>query len=105
MKAIKELERVNLRRKRAQSFAAALMDELKNTLPPETELSDVYYRLLEILEKNGACWTTDEERAAFGFEPRDDLGWTPSERVADEKRRLAAMQIAAAAVVIPKTQV
>ena len=103
MSAVKGIELANLRRMRAQSFAAALMDELKDILPPETEMSDVYYRLLEVLEKNGACWTTDEERAAHDFEPRDELGWTPTERVAQKKRELEAMQMAAAGIVVPRT--
>ncbi len=95
-RAIDRIERLNFRRARAQALAAALMDEVKDVLPGDFDQAAVYDRLLDVLYQNGAAWTTDEERRRYGLEPRDELGWTPSERVEWEQKKaealLAAMQ-------------
>jgi hypothetical protein len=94
----------NLRRYRADSFAAALMMELDDVLPHDVDRGRIMDRLVFILNKNGAYWTTDEERSKLGFEPRDDLGWTPSEHIAQQKKLAEAMQIATAISVDPNIQ-
>ncbi|MCP4933516.1 MAG: hypothetical protein GY927_04765 [bacterium] len=54
-----------------------------------------------MLHSNGACWTTEEERQKLGFEPRDELGWTPSERVEYENKRREALQMTLATPFFP----
>ncbi len=90
MKAMAQLERMNFRRHRAMQFTAALIEEIKDIVPPDS-LREVHEHIFELMYRNGAAWTTDEERVKMGLEPRDDLGWTPSERVAEEMRRQQAM--------------
>ena len=57
---------------------------------------DVSDRLYSVLYANGASLITDEDRAEIGLEPRDELGWTPSERVRAEQVRIETMQLMAA---------
>ena len=76
----------NYRRERASAFAAVIMMEIRDVVP-NADLDAIHDRLFHVLFKNGAAWTTDEERAAIGFEPRDAEGWTPSDRIADGQRR------------------
>lgn len=104
MKATDQIQRYDRRRARAVALTAALMLELDDVLG-EYDKRAVYERLLKVLYDNGAAWTTDEERAALGLEPRDELGWTPSERVANEQHRIEAMQLMAAGIVIPPASV
>ena len=95
-----EIERQNLRLMRAQEFAAALMMEIGDVLESDFDRNArraVHDRLIDVLYRNGACFTTDEERQKIGLEPRDELGWTPSERVDYEKKRIEALQLMAAA--------
>lgn len=82
---------MNFRHQRASTLTSVLMEEIGDILPYETT-KDVCNRIFHVLYQNGASVTTDEERARYGFEPRDDLGWTPSERVAEKRRELDAMQ-------------
>lgn len=90
MKAIEQLERMDLRRHRAMSFTAMLTEEIRHILPRES-LREVHEHILDLMYRNGVAWTTDEDRAKMGLEPRDDLGWTPSERIKDENLRREAM--------------
>lgn len=102
MKAIEETPRFDLRRAKAMALTAALMEEVDDILPHETRRF-FYNRLLTVLYNNGAAWTTDKERSMFGLESRDELGWTPSERVAEEKRRNDAMLMMANHIVLNST--
>lgn len=90
MKAMAQLERINFRRHRAMSFTAALIDELRDILPPDS-LREVHERVYDLMYRNGSAWTNDEERSRLRLEHRDDLGWTPSERVASKMREQQAM--------------
>lgn len=84
----------DFRRQRAEALAAALLKEVEDvTRDPEHRAEDIFYRLFDVLHRNGAAWTTDEERERFGFEPRDHKGWTGSERVEHERRKAEAMQM------------
>jgi hypothetical protein len=92
------MARINMRLGRSKAFAAAIMAEIEDLIP-ECDKSQVHGRLLRVLHDNGAAWTTDEDRAAMGLQPRDELGWTPSERVKYEQDRMAAMTEVASFVV------
>lgn len=95
---------LDLRRKRAEALAAALMQEIDDVLG-DYDRGPVYDRLRHVLYMNGAAWTTDEDRAAHGLEPRDELGWTPSERVKHEQQRIEMLySIAALPTIEPKDQ-
>ena len=101
-----EIERPNLRLMRAQEFAAALMMEIGDILERKFDRNvrrAVHDRLIDVLYHNGACFTTDEERQKLGLEPRDGTGWTPSERVAYEKKRIEALQLMAASPFVDLT--
>lgn len=106
MKAIDQFERTDFRRRRAEYLTAAIMDELKDILQPYSDdrlLDHVYERLCRVLYENGAHIMTDRDRAEAGLEPRDDLGWTPSERVAYEKARREAMLMHINRLIIPNS--
>lgn len=93
MKSMYQIERPDIRLRRAQSLTALLMEEIRDMMPTDFDQQAVCDRLIHVLYENGAAWTTDEDRAAHGLEPRDDLGWTPSERIAQKQRELEAMQM------------
>jgi hypothetical protein len=88
--AIKAAERINFRREKAMAFTSIIMEEIDDLLPGDVQ-SLVFDRIFTVMSNNGAAWTTDHERALFGMEPRDNLGWTSSERVANERMRHEAM--------------
>lgn len=92
------LDRLNKRHLRAQPFAAEIMRILDDALDRSPEHESAFRRLffnelIDSLVRNGACWTTEEERKALGFEPRDQEGWTLSERMEEKRRMHEAMQI------------
>jgi hypothetical protein len=76
---MKAMDDINLRKRRAQHFTATLMRDLMRVLPDDC-YDQVFEVLFESLSRNGACWTTDAERERLGFDPRDEAGWTMSER-------------------------
>ena len=88
--AFSEIPRMDFRRGRAEALTAALMREVYDLLP-ESDHGRLARRFYEVLFNNGACWTTEEERVRLGFESRDELGWTPSERVKYEQARIDAL--------------
>lgn len=67
---------------KAKQLASALMQAIDDLVEDKSE---VYWRLVKALADNGAAFTTDEERATMGLEPRDGDGWTASERVARQR--------------------
>lgn len=103
MRALDQLELVNLRRKRAGALAFALFREIDDLLPDDIR-RDVYDRMARVLHENGAHVMTDKDRAELGLEPRDFEGWTPSERVQEETRRHEAT-MALANLIITKQAV
>ena len=88
--ATEEAMRMNLRRRRAQELMWTIMHELDDVLPYELH-RDVCDRLQWTLVQNGAYIMTDADRADAGLEPRDDKGWTFSERVQEKLNRQQAM--------------
>ena len=94
---IEKFERMDLRRRRADFFTAMVFEEIRDLLPDDT-MRDVRDRLLKVFYENGACIITEQARRAEGLEPRDELGWTPSEKVADRLCRLETMQMLAAGI-------
>jgi hypothetical protein len=93
MDAMKVSARLDLRLHRARALTAALMREIAPHLPGDTRLGEVHDAMLAVLHANGAAWTTDEDRAAMGLEPRDGMGWTPSEKIKAEQERLDLMRM------------
>jgi hypothetical protein len=75
-----EVVMINLRRRRMEVLVGAIMEEMRHAIPSEF-LEDVHHALADVLFKNGAYIMTDADRSEFGLEPRDELGWTVSERV------------------------
>ena len=82
--------RPDLRYHRAQQLTAAVFRELQDDIPQEKH-RDIHDKLLKLFHDNGWSIMTDEDRRESGLEPRDNHGWTPSERVRDEQRLNAAM--------------
>jgi len=97
MKAADKLQQINFRELRAQAMASAIMLEIQD-VAGEADLGAIHNRLLDVLHKNGAAWTTEPERIAMGFEPRDEFGWTPTERVEAKQQHLDAMHLMASAL-------
>ena len=95
--AAQEAITINLRKNRMAQLAGAVMAELgKNPLFPKEYSQDVYEALAEVFYNNGAHIMTDQDRAYFGMEPRDEMGWTHSERLRaalEMEATLAAMQV------------
>ena len=92
---------MNIRRHRAKHMAAAVMQEIKDFIPGET-LPDVHDALIKCFDRNGLSLINDEERAHLGLEPRDDNGWTPSERLQSERAYLDAMLAMSQQIIIAK---
>lgn len=92
-KFMEDSSRIDFRKKRAAHLASVLVREIEDVLPHDTHdaLRDIHDRIFEMLYLNGAAWTTDEERRALGFEERDLLGWTPSERIKHQQQILEFM--------------
>lgn len=89
--AASQIPLIDFRRRRAEAFAAALIQEVSDVLHEDLDCSAVFDRLFKVLHDNGACWTTEKERISYGFEPRDELGWSPSERIAQKQAEMQAM--------------
>lgn len=86
----RRIDLVDLRRRRAEAFTAAVMREIGDIIPDDVR-REVFYRLNDLFHENGASIMTDEDRAKEGLEPRDAKGLTPSERVRDEQLMQQAM--------------
>lgn len=85
----------DLRRERAMQLASLIMSEINDLIPKDPINHDLHRRfderLFDLFHRNGYSVTTDDERSRYGFEPRDGLGWTASERVQAERDRVNAM--------------
>lgn len=103
MKAVDQLEQIDLRRRRADYFTAAVFEEIKDLIPDD-EKPNVHQRLLRLFHENGACIMTDEDRAKEGLEPRDAKGWTPSERIQQKQMKAQALYALQNIVVDPGEQ-
>lgn len=100
----RQIERNDFRRYRADAFTSAVMREIEDIIPDDVR-RDVFYRLNDLFYQNGASIMTDEDRAKEGLEPRDAMGWTPSERVRYERDKLEVMQKMAMGLFNPNIRV
>ena len=90
--------RIDHRKRETQLIGHAIFSEIRDLLSSDIE-TEAHDRLLETLYRNGVMLVRDDERAKLGLEPRDEKGWTPSERVKHEQDRIAAMhQVSSLAV-------
>ena len=92
MKAFEQVALFDKRGARSQILAHEIFAEFEDLIPYESQ-SEAYHRLFDLFVKNGASITTDEEREAYGLEPRDGEGWTPSEMIAERRRREACSKM------------
>jgi hypothetical protein len=84
-----KLDRPDYRRRRADFITAAVMQELNELFEASAQFDlqrAVRDRLWTMFDRNGFSIITDEDRAAMGMETRDDLGWTPSERIQEQQQ-------------------
>lgn len=77
---------IDLRKRRMDQLVAAVMDEVRHEVPSEF-LREIHDALSDVMYRNGVHIMTDQDRAEYGLEARDGLGWTHSERVKAEMRR------------------
>lgn len=83
---------VNLRKNRAMALVGAILNELqKDDRFPNEHLSSAHDAMAEVFIRSGAYFMTDQDRAEMGLEPRDFLGWTPSERLERKERERNAL--------------
>ncbi len=74
----------DIRERRSKQLAGSIIHCLRRYIP-DAAINDAHHELLKLLYESGAYLMTDEDRAELGLEPRDELGWTPSEKLAREK--------------------
>lgn len=72
-------------------LTSAVIQELDDVLPYDSQ-RHVYDRLIDLFSRNGLYLIDDKEREMLGLEPRDDYGWTASERVKQKLAEQEAMQ-------------
>ena len=89
IKRMREM-RPDLRYHRAVQLTAAVFREIEGAVPCDDH-REIHDKLLKLFHDNGWSIMTDEDRRDNGLEPRDDFGWTPSERVRHEQLRTQAM--------------
>lgn len=82
--------RVDLRRRRAEALASAVLQKINGFLAEE-DRKDTYCALMELFLGSGVEVLTDEDRRQAGLPSRDDYGWTPQELSALELARLETM--------------
>ena len=90
MKAIDKLQRMDVRRRRAESLAVAILREIDDHVARES-WRDIHHKLLDLLTMEGVEILTDADRATIGLPPRGPDGWTAEEIVALENHRLQAL--------------
>jgi hypothetical protein len=87
MEAIDTMNRIDLRRMRAESLTAAIMRVLDAYIAPE-DRKYAASALLQELNDMGVEILSDYERAEMGLPPRGPDGWTTEEIAALEETRL-----------------
>lgn len=88
--ATHQIERMDLRRRRAMSLASAIMNKLEPYINDDA-YRGAYDALAELLGQEGVEVLTDHDRQAHGLPPRGPDGWTTDELIALERRRLELM--------------
>lgn len=76
----------NLKVNRARALASKIVDDMPNDMRPNLREA-IYISIQETLSRNQVAWTTEEERMAFGFQKRDNKGWTASELTDNKTKR------------------
>ena len=96
-KALDELQRINLRQRRAYGLAHEIMAKVMKASPhlhyhaSGAEQCAVHDAILETLMGVGAEIVTDHDRSEAGLPPRGADGWTVEELIALERRRIEAL--------------
>lgn len=92
--ALKALTRMDLRKVRAQSLAAAVMRAVDPLLDPENPRvrRDAFDAIFEVLWQQGVEVLTDYTRSEARLPPRGEDGWTDDELQALEEARLAVLR-------------
>jgi hypothetical protein len=96
-KALDELQRINLRQRRAEGLAIEIERRIEKASPYiRYEASHGARRAIsnairDVLMEVGADLITDHDRSEAGLPPRGPDGWTVQELHAIERRRLEAL--------------
>lgn len=99
-----EAYRKDLRRRRADALAAAVIGELRNFGHSESgyEEKDVYRAMINVLCREGAYVMTDLDREKMGLPMRGPDGWTKEEILAYERRLITALREPPSALVVER---
>ena len=81
---------LDLRRRHADAISHAIMREVRHLIPSDVG-GEVFEGIWEAIYRNGTMIISDKESAALGMEPKDERGWTPSDRVKFEEDKIALM--------------
>jgi len=107
--ATEEMTRLNMRRRRADSLAAAVLQRLLPRIDathpdelPDRIVRLVHGALAEALNEQGVDVVTDNDRAEAGLPPRGPEGWTAEELWVLERKRLELL-MAPIRIEIPRT--
>lgn len=89
-------DRLNLRRRRADSITRLMLSVMKEHFRDDDEMSysrryqKAFDDITEKVRAIGGELVTDDDREACGLPPRGPDGWTMDELIALEKKRLEA---------------
>lgn len=88
-KATEQSLRINLRRKRAMSLVAAILQQINPYLKDDgRHRRDAHDALMRVFVEEGVEVLTDHVRMTLGLSPRGPDGWTDEEIRALDLRRL-----------------
>lgn len=97
------MPRLDLRKSRAMSLCASIMQEISPYINPD-DYNHAYDKLLGLLYDEGIEIITDYTRASAGLPKRLQDGWTLEEVQALEKKRLEIMLNPMAPIFIKEQQ-
>jgi hypothetical protein len=105
-KALDQIERQNLRHRRAMMLTAAVLrivDEHTRHLrdPEDRYMRNIHDAVMDAFMAEGVDVLTDHDRAQIGLAPRGPDGWTMEEIIAMDERRLAHMRTPMPAMILP----
>ena len=95
--SLDELQRINLRQRRAYGLAHELMNRIMKASPylhyqaDGREQCAIHDAITGFLAEVGAEIVTDRDRSEAGLPPRGPDGWTVEELIALERRRTEAL--------------
>jgi len=99
--AAQQIPRLNLRQRRAESMAAAIMQALDDFLPRRNR-REIHDALGVMLMTEGVEVLTDWDREQAGLPPRGPDGWTIEELVALEQKKMEALTRPMSAIILNK---